>query len=48
LRLKPSPAALLGETGDSGIEVGGVAVDRHVEHVVAIIENLLNALAVVH
>ena len=40
--------ALIFEAGDRRVEVGGITVDRDIQHIVALIENFLNALAVVH
>ncbi|MCY1358983.1 hypothetical protein D9M69_455330 [compost metagenome] len=39
---------LFGKTCDARIEVGRIAVHRHVEHVIAVVENLLNTLTMVH
>ncbi|MDT4839062.1 hypothetical protein FQZ97_728420 [compost metagenome] len=33
---------------DDGVEISGIAVDRHIQHVAAFVEDFLDALAVVH
>ncbi len=50
-RLKPAPAPAPVssiEAGDHRVEVGRVAMNRHVQHIVSLVEDFLDALAVVH